>query len=63
MNCYSFKGGNGTASRTVAWGSQTYTVGTLLQCNFGAREELSIAGVPLGAELADDDPLGTGAGR
>ena len=57
MNCYSFKGGNGTASRTIRWGSQTYTVGTLLQCNFGARHELSIAGVPLGAELADDDPL------
>jgi D-aminopeptidase len=57
MNCYSFKGGNGTASRTVAWGSQTYTVGTLLQCNFGARSELQIAGVPLGAALADDDPL------
>ena len=57
MNCYSFKGGNGTASRTIAWGSQTYTVGTLLQCNFGARHELSIGGVPLGAELADDDPL------
>jgi L-aminopeptidase/D-esterase-like protein len=57
MNCYSFKGGNGTASRTVAWGSQTYTVGTLLQCNFGARNELSIGGVPLGAALADDDPL------
>jgi L-aminopeptidase/D-esterase-like protein len=57
MNCYSFKGGTGTASRTVSYGSQTYTVGTLLQCNFGAREELAIAGVPLGAALADDDPL------
>jgi D-aminopeptidase len=57
MNCYSYKGGNGTASRTVAWGSQTFTVGTLLQCNFGARSELQIAGVPLGAALADDDPL------
>jgi D-aminopeptidase len=58
MNCYSFKGGNGTASRTVAWGSQTFTVGTLLQCNFGSRAELSIGGVPLGRDLADDDPLG-----
>ncbi len=57
MNCYSYKGGNGTASRTIAWGSQTYTVGTLLQCNFGSRDELSIAGVHVGADLADDDPL------
>jgi L-aminopeptidase/D-esterase-like protein len=57
MNCYSFKGGNGTASRTISYGSRTYTVGTLLQCNFGARHELAIAGVPLGAALADDDPL------
>ena len=31
MNCYSFKGGNGTASRTVG-GAPDYTVGTLLQC-------------------------------
>jgi L-aminopeptidase/D-esterase-like protein len=57
MNCYSFKGGTGTASRTIGYGSRTYTVGTLLQCNFGARHELAIAGVPLGAALADDDPF------
>jgi len=57
MNCYSFNGGTGTAPRTISYGSRTYTVGTLLQCNFGAREELVIAGVPLGEALADDDPL------
>jgi len=57
MNCYAFKGGTGTASRTISYGSRTYTVGTLLQCNFGAREELVIAGVALGEALADDDPL------
>lgn len=57
MNCYSFKGGNGTASRTIPWGSRTYTVGTLLQCNFGSRSELRIAGVPLGEALKADDPL------
>ena len=37
MNCYDFKGGTGTASRSVAYGDQTYTVGVLLQANFGDR--------------------------
>jgi D-aminopeptidase len=59
MNLYQFKGGNGTASRLVPFGGRTYTVGVLLQCNFGGREELVIAGVPLGAALADDNPMNT----
>ncbi|MEP6826650.1 MAG: P1 family peptidase, partial [Aestuariivirga sp.] len=33
MNCYSFKGGNGTASRLVKFGGQTFVVGVFLQCN------------------------------
>ena len=57
MNCYGFKGGTGTASRVVAIGSNTYRVGVLLQCNFGSRHELTIAGVPMGAALAADNPL------
>jgi L-aminopeptidase/D-esterase-like protein len=57
MNLYQFKGGNGTASRLVPFGDRTYTVGVLLQCNFGAREELVIAGVPVGRALADDNPM------
>ena len=57
MNCYAFKGGSGTASRLVEYGSETYSVGVFLQANFGARAELAIAGVPLGADLADDDPM------
>jgi L-aminopeptidase/D-esterase-like protein len=57
MNCYGFKGGVGTASRVVRYGSETFTVGVLLQCNFGDRGELTIAGVPLGAALADDNPM------
>lgn len=57
MNCYAFKGGSGTASRLVSYGSSTYTVGAFLQCNFGSRHELSITGVPIGEALADDDPL------
>jgi D-aminopeptidase len=57
MNCYAYKGGSTTASRVVEYGSNTYTVGVFLQANFGARAELVIAGVPLGADLADDDPM------
>ncbi|WP_244730348.1 DmpA family aminopeptidase [Mesorhizobium sp. 113-3-3] len=57
MNCYAFKGGSGTASRIVDYGHRSYTVGVFLQANFGSRRELTIAGVPLGHELADDNPM------
>jgi L-aminopeptidase/D-esterase-like protein len=57
MNCYAYKGGSTTASRLLRYGGEPYTVGVFLQANFGARAELSIAGVPLGAALADDDPM------
>ena len=57
MCCYEFKGGTGTASRRVEVAGAGHTVGVLLQANFGARHELTIAGVPLGAELAADNPL------
>jgi L-aminopeptidase/D-esterase-like protein len=58
MCCYQFKGGNGTASRVVRYGGNEYTIGVLVQANFGARRELTIAGVPLGDALADDNPMG-----
>ncbi len=38
MCCYEFKGGTGTASRIVEYGGTTYTVGVLVQANFGHRE-------------------------
>jgi L-aminopeptidase/D-esterase-like protein len=57
MRCYGYKGGSGTASRLVAYAGSTYTVGVFVQANFGARSELVIAGVPLGTELADDNPM------
>ena len=57
MNCYQFKGGNGTASRTVPYGSTTYTVGVFLQANFGARWELTLGGLPLGELLTEDNPM------
>jgi L-aminopeptidase/D-esterase-like protein len=48
MVCYGFKGGIGTASRRVG----AYTVAALVQCNCGARNQLTIAGVPVGREIA-----------
>jgi L-aminopeptidase/D-esterase-like protein len=58
MNCYAFKGGSGTSSRVVEYGSDTYTVGAFVQANFGSREELAVCGVRVGEALADDNPMG-----
>jgi L-aminopeptidase/D-esterase-like protein len=57
MNCYAFKGGTGTASRRVQIGDRWYTVGALMQANFGSRRELVVAGRPVGALLSDDNPI------
>ncbi|AQT79883.1 aminopeptidase [Mycolicibacterium litorale] len=57
MNCYEFKGGNGTASRRVQYGRHTFTVGAFVQANFGARHELTVAGRHVGPPLAADNPL------
>lgn len=57
MTCYGFKGGSGTASRLVDHGGDVYAVGVFVQANFGSRQELTIAGVPLGEALGDDDPI------
>ncbi|MFT4228721.1 MAG: P1 family peptidase [Microbacterium sp.] len=59
MNCYGFKGGTGTASRIVAHGSATYTVGALVQANFGSRSELTLGGIPLGAQSSAPNPMET----
>jgi L-aminopeptidase/D-esterase-like protein len=48
-----FKGGTGTASRRVTAGAGDYTLGALVQANYGAREELTIAGVPVGRAFPD----------
>jgi D-aminopeptidase len=53
MICYGFKGGIGTSSRRVPQEAGGYTVGALVQANFGRRPELTIAGVPVGREIAD----------
>jgi D-aminopeptidase len=53
MVCYGFKGGIGTSSRRVPADAGGYTVGVLVQANFGRRPELTIAGVPVGREITD----------
>jgi len=53
MMCLGFKGGTGTASRVVKIQDSTYTVGVLVQSNFGKRRNFTIAGVPVGKELRD----------
>jgi D-aminopeptidase len=47
MTCHGFKGGTGTASRIV----NDWTVGALVQANYGRRERLTVDGVPVGREI------------
>ena len=56
MQCLGFKGGIGTASRRLDPKLGGFTVGVLVQCNFGRRRQLRIAGVPVGQEIADLEP-------
>ena len=56
MICYGFKGGIGTSSRRVPESAGSYTVGVLVQANFGRRPELTVAGVPVGREIPDLTP-------
>jgi L-aminopeptidase/D-esterase-like protein len=53
MMCLGFKGGTGTSSRVDRIKDSTYTVGVLVQANFGRKPSLTIAGVPVGTELLD----------
>jgi len=55
MVCYGFKGGIGTASRRLDAKAGGYTVGVLLQANFGLRRQLIVAGTPAGREIAEYD--------
>jgi len=54
MICNEFKGGIGTASRRLQIKGENYTVGVLVQCNYGSRANLRIAGVPVGREISQD---------
>ena len=58
MICFEFKGGTGTASRKLPDKLGGYTVGVLVQCNFGTRHLLRIAGVPVGYEITGKKILG-----
>jgi D-aminopeptidase len=69
MVCYGFKCGNGTSSRKISEKEGGYTVGVLVQANHGGRNQLRIAGAPVGAEMSkqqehptrrgDDEELGS----
>jgi L-aminopeptidase/D-esterase-like protein len=52
MRAHGFKAGIGTSSRRVG----DYTVGVLVQANYGSREQLTISGVPVGQEISDVQP-------
>ncbi len=54
MICHEFKGGIGTSSRVVETAGEKYTVGALVQANYGAREDLRLDGVPIGREITLD---------
>ena len=62
MICHAFKCGIGTASRIVTTPLGDYTLGVLVQANYGNRAELTIAGVPVGREITDlmpENPAGS----
>src|SRR5215470_16798206 len=56
MICSGYKGGIGTSSRKLAEKDGGYTIGVLVQCNFGSRQNLRIAGIPVGREISSEDP-------
>jgi D-aminopeptidase len=55
MVCHGFKGGIGTASRVVTSEGDRWTVGVLVQANYGQRHQLRIDGVPVGREISATD--------
>ncbi|MGH8249674.1 MAG: P1 family peptidase [Steroidobacteraceae bacterium] len=56
MVCHGFKCGIGTSSRRVAIAGRTHTIGVLVQSNYGTRESLRIAGVPVGRHIEGGRP-------
>jgi L-aminopeptidase/D-esterase-like protein len=62
MTCYQFKGGIGTASRKLTAAQGNYTVGVLVQANFGLRHQLLVAGVPVGRAITEGAPRRKEAG-
>src|SRR5437764_11602268 len=62
MICNAFKGEIGTASRVLDAKHGGYTVGVLVQCNYGDRDQLRIAGVPVGKEIPENPAYGRDQG-
>jgi D-aminopeptidase len=62
MICNEFKGGIGTSSRVLDAKAGGYTVGVLVQCNYGRRDQLRIAGVPVGKEIPEHPAYGQDVG-
>jgi D-aminopeptidase len=62
MICNEFKGGIGTSSRVLGAKEGSYTIGVLVQCNYGRRDQLRIAGVPVGSEIPDHPTSGQDIG-
>ena len=60
MICYEFKGGTGTSSRALPETLGGWTLGALVQSNFGRRHQLTIAGVPVGQHLTQNAPFTNG---
>jgi D-aminopeptidase len=56
MICNGFKGGIGTSSRRLTDKDGGYMLGVLVQCNYGTRQNLRIAGIPVGREIYSEDP-------
>jgi L-aminopeptidase/D-esterase-like protein len=56
MICNGFKGGIGTSSRRLAEKDGGFTIGVLVQCNYGSRQNFRVAGIPVGREIKSEDP-------
>lgn len=62
MITYDFKAGNGSSSRQVEIGGETFTVGVFVQSNFGRREDFMVLGVPVGRHITGDKLRGKDQG-
>jgi len=62
MICNGFKGGIGTSSRKLSVKDGGYTVGVLVQCNYGSRQNFRVAGIPVGREIPSEDPYALAPG-
>jgi D-aminopeptidase len=56
MVCNGYKGGIGTSSRVLTPKEGGYIIGVLVQCNYGSRQNLRVAGIPVGREISSEDP-------